>query len=100
MYIIPISQLPSVTPDTQNAKSPEGASAGASFESLLKSAIHNLEEVQNVTDQDSVALALGQSDDLHSIQINTMKATAAIELAASVTSKALSAYKEVLSMQI
>lgn len=100
MFIVPISQLPSISPVTESAKVSESASIGSSFENVLNSAIQRLEDVQSISDNDSIDLALGRSDDLHSIQINTMKATAAIELTASITSKVLSAYKEILNLQL
>lgn len=100
MFIVPISELPSVLPTSESNKVSASTTAGSRFENVLKSAMENLNDVQNTSDKDSIDLALGRSDDLHSIQINTMKATAAIELTASVTSKVLSAYKEIIGMQL
>ena len=101
LFIVPISEMQPITPITERSKVSDKAPAeGASFDSILKNAVKNLEDVQAVSDKDSIDLALGRSDDLHSIQINTMKTTAAIELTTSVTSKVLSAYKEIINMQL
>ena len=100
MFIVPISELPSVIPTAELNKISDSTTAGSSFESVLKNAVQSLNDAQIASDKDSIDLSLGRSDDLHSIQIDTMKATAAIELTASVTSKVLSAYKEIVSMQL
>lgn len=101
MFIVPISELQPIASVTERGTVNNSAPAsGRSFDSILKNAVKNLEEVQAISDKDSMDLALGRSDDLHTIQINTMKATAAIELTTSVTSKVLSAYKEIINMQL
>lgn len=101
MFIVPISELqPIASISERGAVNNSVPAMGKSFDSILKSAVKNLEEVQAVSDKDAIDLALGNSDDLHTIQINTMKATAAIELTTSVTSKVLSAYKEITNMQL
>lgn len=101
MFIVPISELqPIASISERGAVNNSAPAMGKSFDSILKSAVKNLEEVQAVSDKDAIDLALGNSDDLHTIQINTMKATAAIELTTSVTSKVLSAYKEITNMQL
>ena len=42
---------------------------------------------------------MGQTDDLHNIMINAEKAAIALELTVQVTSKAISAYNEIMRMQ-
>ena len=101
MFIVPISELqPIASINERNNVNNNAPVSGKSFDSVLKNAVKNLEEVQAVSDKDAMDLALGRSDDLHTIQINTMKATAAIELTTNVTSKVLSAYKEIINMQL
>ncbi|MBP1556414.1 MAG: flagellar hook-basal body complex protein FliE [Oscillospiraceae bacterium] len=101
MFIVPISELQPIASITErNTVNNSAPVSGRSFDSVLKNAVKNLEEVQAVSDKDAMDLALGRSDDLHTIQINTMKATAAIELTTNVTSKVLSAYKEIINMQL
>lgn len=100
MFIVPISELQPIASITEKNSASAAPVSGKSFDSILKNAVKNLEDVQAVADKDSIDLALGRSDDLHTIQINSMKATAAIELTTAVTSKVLSAYKEITNMQL
>lgn len=100
MFIVPISELQPIASITEKNNVSAAPVSGNSFDSILKNAVKNLEEVQATADKDTIDLALGRSDDLHTIQINSMKATAAIELTTAVTSKVLSAYKEITNMQL
>ncbi|MEG0306204.1 MAG: flagellar hook-basal body complex protein FliE [Oscillospiraceae bacterium] len=107
MNIVPLSSLPPITPlfdinkvDGQNVQSQQATSGVPVFGSILKDAIANLEQTQAVSQQDSYDLALGKTDDLHTVQINAMKASAAVELAAGITSRALGAYKEIMQTQL
>lgn len=100
MFIVPIGELQPIIPATESGKSSGQAVSGASFERIFKNAMQNLENLQSATDKDAVDLALGRTDDLHNIQINAMKATAAVELTAGITSKVLSAYQQIINMQL
>ncbi|GEM_PF-6439079 len=100
MFIIPIGELQPLIPVTESSKPAGQASPGSSFERVLKNAIQNLDDLQSTADKDAIDLALGRTDDLHSVQINTMKATAALELTAGITSKVLSAYQQIINMQL
>lgn len=101
MFIVPISELQPITPIAERTGLGKAVSADSpSFDNVLKKAFDNLEEAQTVSEKNSIDLALGKSDDLHSIEIASMKATAAIELTTGVTSKVISAYKEIINMQL
>lgn len=100
MFIVPIGELQPLIPVTESNKPAGQASPGSSFERVLKNAIQNLDDLQSTADKDAIDLALGRTDDLHSVQINTMKATAALELTAGITSKVLSAYQQIINMQL
>lgn len=100
MFIVPISELQPIISGTQNGKPSGQSDLGAPFDRILKNAIQNLDDLQKISDKDAADLALGSTDDLHTVQINTMKATAAIELTAGITSKVLSAYQQIINMQL
>ncbi|HWP51421.1 MAG TPA: flagellar hook-basal body complex protein FliE, partial [Clostridia bacterium] len=100
MFIIPISELQPIIPAVESGKTSGQSGTGASFEHVLKNAMQNLDNLQSTVDKDSIDLALGRTDDLHTIQLNTMKATAAIELTAGITSKVLSAYQQIVNIQL
>ncbi|MFV0498343.1 MAG: flagellar hook-basal body complex protein FliE [Candidatus Fimivivens sp.] len=99
MFIVPISELQPIIP-TQAHRPTDQIGAGANFEHVLKNAIQNIDDLQSIADKDAIDLALGRTDDLHSVQINAMKATTAIELTTGITAKVLSAYQQVINMQL
>ncbi|WMJ82926.1 flagellar hook-basal body complex protein FliE [Oscillospiraceae bacterium LTW-04] len=100
MFIVPISELQPIIPTAESNKSSGQIGSEANFERVLKNAIQNLDDLQGISDKDAIDLALGHTDDLHNVQINTMKATTAIELTAGITSKVLSAYQQIINMQL
>ena len=57
-----------------------------------------LYEVKNR--DDAYDLAMGRTDDLAAISINSAKAAVALEMTVQVASRAVTAYKEILQMQI
>lgn len=102
MFIVPLGGAPSLFPAGDGSTAVKAASSGASssFGEMFGNAVKNLEDSQRVSDRDSMELSMGNSDDLHSIQINTMRTTAALELTTGVVSKAITAYKEITNMQV
>ena len=79
----------------------EAKSSGAlPFSDILTSAIDNMQETAKVSQEDSYKLAMGDIDDLHTMMINSAKAATAMEFTVEVTTRAVSAYNEILRMQI
>jgi len=102
MFIVPMSQLPTISALNQ-AKTPIGMvqnDVNVPFADIFKEAINNVKETQAQSESDAYNLALGKSDDLHTVMINSEKAATAIELTVQLTSKAVSAYKEIMQMQV
>ena len=104
MYIVPITQMTSVS-TLEAASRQSGESSPASgvklpFSEVIKDAYSNLSTLSKTTSQDAFNLALGHTDDLHTIMINAEKAAAALELTVQLTAKALNAYNEIMRMQI
>ena len=81
------------------AKAQQGG-AGLSFSQLLDDSLRQLEQAQALSRQDAYDLALGRAEDLHSIAMRSAQGTAALELTVGLTTRAMSAYKEILQMQI
>lgn len=101
MYIVPITKMPSVASITE-AKTQQTVEQGSSvpFADILSQAMKNTLETQQVSNADSEKLALGEIDDLHTMMINSAKATAALEFTVELTSRAVNAYNEILRMQV
>lgn len=102
MFIIPLSQVQSIFPagEQQAAAGASPAGANVPFVNMLKDAMQTVEETRAIASEDSVNLALGQTDDLHTMQINSVKAATAVEFTVGLASRALSAYNEIIRMQI
>lgn len=79
-------------------KQPQTEKSG--FSSIMQEAMETLRKSQEETAQDSYDLALGNVSDLHSVMINSAVEATAVETVVQLTSRAVSAYKEIMQMQI
>ncbi|MGM8214464.1 flagellar hook-basal body complex protein FliE [Bacillaceae bacterium W0354] len=70
------------------------------FSSLLKNAINEVNQAQQISDQKTNALVRGEIDDLHDVMIAAQKANITLQTATQIQSKAMEAYREVMRMQI
>ncbi len=100
MFIIPISGIGA-------AQLPEQAEAGlrqeqtsASFKNLLEEAIQNAEIQQKKSEDTDQLLASGQIDDLHTALIQAEQTAAAVEFTTQLASRAVSAYNQIMGMQV
>lgn len=103
MYIVPLSGIETLTPIQQKAAETTeqpGAEGIVPFADLLKEASANLAQAQTQVQADVYELLTGQSSDLHQISIDAAMQQATVEMTVQLTSRAVSAYKEVLQMQI
>jgi flagellar hook-basal body complex protein FliE len=96
-FIVPITPLNLNTEIKPNLNVNEVENSG--FQDIFKDMINQTQEAQAISNQDSYNLAMGNTDDLHNVMINAEKAAIALELTVQVTSKAISAYNEIMRMQ-
>lgn len=73
---------------------------GLPFQDVLTQVIDETRNLMEIAEQDSVALALGDVDNLAQIQINSLKASTMLQTTVQLTSRAVTAYKEIMQMQI
>lgn len=101
MFFVPIQPMQMMDFSKDNSQ-PAAVSANttSSFQNLLQQAMQNYETLQTVSEQDGEALALGQVDDLSQVQINAFKAESALQTAVQLTSRAVTAYKEIMQMSV
>lgn len=105
MYLVPLTALPTIQPlETANQENggaaPQQQTGKQSFAGIMEEAIATLRQTQEAAVADSYDLAMGDVASLHNMMINaTMEATA-VETAVQLTSRAVSAYKEIMQMQI
>lgn len=98
-FITPITPLASLDNGTKLSK---GAAEGNTmdFPSIFSDALDKLETTQTEAQQTAADFTAGLIDDFHTPVIAMQKANLATELAVTVRNKVVSAYKEIMQMQI
>jgi flagellar hook-basal body complex protein FliE len=91
--ITPIS-IPELT--TSNPSS----SAGGAFGKLLADSINTLDSMQHDAGTSIQQFLTGEKEDLHTTVLATQKAELAFELGLQVRNKVISAYQEIMKMQM
>jgi len=76
------------------------AAQSESFSDVLKQALNEVNELQLKSQQDAVALAVGEIEDVHQALITMEQARLALELTVQVRNKLIDAYQEISRMQI
>lgn len=102
-FIVPISSLPSISSisSLQNQQSSTRiGEAGAPFADFLQQALENVAQTKQVSQADTLGLALGNADDLHTGSIAAVKSAAAVDFASGLVSAAIRSYNEIMRMQI
>ncbi len=103
MFIVPISQMPGIASLEETLKAGQAAQTSSSslpFAEVFKQVLETVEETKAISDQDAYNLAMGKTDDLHTIMINAEKAATALEMTVQLSTRALAAYNEIMRMQI
>ncbi len=101
MYIVPMSGITPLDAISQNkAAVSKTEEDSASFIDVFKDALQNVQDTQKVSNEDSIKVALGEVDDLHTVEINTKKAKVALDVFVSMKNTAIDSYNEVMRMTI
>lgn len=100
-FIVPISSLPTIS----SIEKPAAAKATQAAESLpfmnyLQDAIQNMEASRENSQASTYNLAVGNSDDLHTGAIDSLKYSTAVNFASGLTSSVIRAYNELVRMQL
>ncbi len=100
MFIVPITPMEKMDfSSTEKVTAVKDVKENA-FSSILDSAIENFKEADKLSDIDGAGLSLGNADDLAQIQINMLKAETMLQTTVQITSRAVNAYKEIMSIQV
>lgn len=102
MYIVPLAGIEPLVPIQQKEQPvlQPGAGELVPFADLLEEARQNLAQTQTRVQADVHDLLTGRSTDLHQLTIDAAMQQASVEMTVQLTSRAVSAYKEILQMQI
>jgi flagellar hook-basal body complex protein FliE len=97
--ILPVSNIPPIP--VADSLTPAGATDSSNeFSSILTNTISSLQSVQNNADSAVQQFLTGENDDLHTTVLATQRAEMAFELGLQVRNKVVSAYQEVMKMQL
>lgn len=102
MFIVPMSSITplNILSQSKAADAEKTSDDTASFTDVFKQALQNVEDTQAVSQADSIKVALGEVDDLHTVGINIQKAQTAIDVFVSMKNTAVDSYKEIMGMSI
>ena len=103
MFIVPISNA--IQPvesvfDDKNVAAAADSTDNPQFSDVFKEIFTEVQETQRVVQEDSVRLAMGDIDDLHTIYNNMTKASIAVETFVAVKDAAVNAYDRVLQISM
>ncbi|MBP1548140.1 MAG: flagellar hook-basal body complex protein FliE [Oscillospiraceae bacterium] len=104
MYIVPIST--SITPldilsQNESAAPVIGSyEKSPSFSDVFREVITDVTETQQVVNEDSARLVMGEIDDLHTIYNNLTKAEIAVETFVAVKDACQQSYNEIMQMSM
>lgn len=107
MFIVPLSGLSSaeavsgISGVSQKNLPQNGADeAAGAFMDIFNDALEEVRATGEIAKQDSFNLAAGNIEDVAQVMLNSLQAATALETATQLTSRAVSAYKEIMQMQI
>jgi flagellar hook-basal body complex protein FliE len=77
-----------------------GAEGGVRFGDMLKDAISSVSDLQKTSDVEIQKVMTGESEDLHTAVIAMQKADLSFQMLMQVRNKIVTAYQEVMRMQV
>jgi len=100
MSDIGIKGIRSIVQDMGIKGSEKGAGPGESFSEALKDSIEQVNRLQVEADQASQELLLGQDKNIHQVMIAVEKANLSFQLMMQVRNKIVTAYEEMMRVQV
>lgn len=103
MFVVPITRMPEVESLEQLAQKDSAErldNKDVSFANIFEQAIREADQAQEATDMQDELLASGSIDNLHTAMIQAEQTAAAVEFTTQLASKAVSAYNQIMGMQV
>lgn len=103
MYIVPISSA--ITPldilsQNETAAADNNKTVSPSFADVFREVMTDVTETQQVVNEDSARLVMGEIDDLHTIYNNLTKAEIAVETFVAVKDACQQSYDQIMQMSM
>ncbi len=86
--------------NSQIIRRPEPEKTGESFSETLENAISQVSKLHKAAEKASVDLAVGKAEDIHKTMIALEKADVSLQLMMQIRNKIVSAYEEIMRMQL
>jgi flagellar hook-basal body complex protein FliE len=96
----PITPLNISIPPLQGIQSPGASSPGSGFSSVLTDAISKVESFQNNATDSVNKFLSGEGEELHKVALATQQADLSLQLFMQVRNKVVTAYNQVMQMQV
>ncbi len=102
MFIVPISSVIQPVESLFGDNSSESVNSAdrPQFSDVFKEIFSQVEQTQQTVQEDSVRLAMGEIDDLHTIYNNMTKASVAVDTFVAVKDAALNSYDRIIQMSM
>lgn len=100
MFIQPIASIQTLDFNSQAQAAGSSNAARIPFVGVLQDAVANLQETEKVANQGSYDLAMGNTDDLSGLMIDSTKYATAVEFTVQLSTRVVNAYKEIMQMQV
>ena len=97
---IPISAIRPVSLPELSATNSSTAAAPGGFQSMLESMVGGVEKSQAQAQQTVNSFLAGNNEELHSVALATQRSSLEFDMFMQVRNKVLSAYQEVMRMQV
>ena len=98
--VLPISGFPPIVPPVAAPPEAVAPSEPGVFQQMFQSSVAEVNSYQQNAAQATDRLLSGESEDLHKVALDTQKAELSFEMFVQVRNKVVSAYQEIMRMQI
>src|SRR5579863_2572833 len=95
--IIPVASIPLISSPTAI---PSATTAGTSFQSALNDAVHTVENFGQSASSSINSFLSGEGEEIHDVAMKTQEAELSFDLFLQMRNKIVSAYQEVMKMQV
>ncbi len=93
---IRLPDLAAINPSVASVPKP----SGTAFQDALKDAFQGVDKLQKSAHASTESLLRGESEDLHKVALDQQRASLAFDLFLQVRNKAVTAYQEIMRMQV